>query len=760
VRSNSARRWLSVLQYGVLASGMIGVSFALIIASGAHAGMRSELRRVVDAVGADRLRLQPDPGNRTGFTATDLEALAQLPYVNRAAADTAEFLLSHPRERYTLTYVGVTPDYFATRNIPLADGRSFVDGDTDVAILGQEIALALLGERAVGQVLDTGTKQYTVIGTLAYVPMHDPRSDGVINTAVFLPPDGFAERLGRSQASFDMIWIHVDGERISDAVADVTAMFAGRGSVEAMAEVYRLVVSRSSAVSRVLDVTAVLFLALTGSLILVIGGDIVQRNVRHNGLRRAFGASKGAVWIESFRWFGSFAALWAGTGGGLAVIAMPVLERLLGVPLALGPIHAAGAAVLIVYVAGAVTYLSHRSATVPPMRAIRASDRPGVLRIRLEHALVTFSLTLGLAGVLFLVTFSDYARFAWTETSGPTESGALSVRTTPYGGSPTFLPQYILSADDADAIASVDGVSGVVGQVRARCTTEGPASSMPTTVLTIYDAGNYEPPGELLAGRRLTQREIEDREAVALIAPTVADRLFERDDPIGQTLRVEGINFSVVGVFRPSVPSSRPPVSSDSAVLVPYGTIPGLVGEHILWVRLATFMDPVIAAARIAERLRERHPGHAPAVIENPLGRYGVFAAFLTRLVGGFMGLAVLALLTSIGGMFSVSWTRIMDSWHTLGVRRALGEPRWRTLLMAIRPAASLALAAGILGFALSILALRSMADTLAISLEIRPMWGLWTAFAILGAAILGGGIPALWAARLVPADTIRTGRQ
>jgi ABC-type antimicrobial peptide transport system permease subunit len=184
------------------------------------------------------------------------------------------------------------------------------------------------------------------------------------------------------------------------------------------------------------------------------------------------------------------------------------------------------------------------------------------------------------------------------------------------------------------------------------------------------------------------------------------------------------------------------------------------VGEHILWAKLGAFMDPVSVAERVAQRLRDRHPGYTAAVIENPLGQYGIFVSFLTRLVSGFMMLALLALLTSIGGIFSVSWTHTLDSWHALGIRRALGQPRYRTLLAAIRSTALLVLAAGIVGSTLSILGVSALARSLSVTLVIRPVWGLWAALAILGAAILGGGIPALWAARLVPADTIRTGRQ
>ncbi len=754
-------RWFVLLQYGALVLGLIGVSFGVIIAIAAHVGISSELDRVVESVGADRLRLETLPENHDGFAEADLRSVLELPYVASAAADTAEYLLSNPREHYTLTYVGVTPSYFDTRKIPLASGRPFEAADENATILGYDVAAALFDGDAVGRVLDTGTQQYTVIGTLAYVPIQDRRADSALNTSVFLPVEAMAARMGRPSAPFDMIWIHVQRSRIDDAIAELSEMFAGRGRIREMSDVYRGVISRGERTSQLLDVAAVLFVVLSALLSIVVGSDIVRRSSHHGGLHRALGATRRHIALAALGRFALLTACSTGVGATFAASVMPMLGRFLAVPLRFGALHFAGLGILSLHALGVGAYLGLRAAAVSPMTAIRMEAARGQQTFLVEYALTVLALAIGIGAVLFLVAFSDHMRSLWAQASGPIDADVLSVRSGPAGQTLSFLPEYALERDDAEAIAAVGGVDVVTGEVRSRRTVRSASSSMLVDVLGLYSIGRPWVPATLSAGRLPTTEEYAGGARVVLIGASVADRLFEDENPVADSIAIEGTEFTVVGLCRALVPpTTRPTIAPDAVVLVPQGSLPELVGEHILWAHLSAAADPVSVAELIARQLHERHPGAAPAVVEGSVAAYGVFAAFLFRMVSGFLVLAALAALVSIGGILSLSWTRTLSSWHSFGIHRTLGQTRLRTFLAAVAPAVWTSIPAGALAFALSILALGAVSRMSGTALTVRPVWVLWTALAVLVAASIGGGIPALWAARLDPAETIRTGRQ
>ncbi len=71
--------------------------------------------------------------------------------------------------------------------------------------------------------------------------------------------------------------------------------------------------------------------------------------------------------------------------------------------------------------------------------------------------------------------------------------------------------------------------------------------------------------GETVAqGRFIDNQDVNDHEAVVVLGPATASELFSREDPVGQTVDVDGLPLTVVGVLN-SVGSS----TSSSTTLRP-----------------------------------------------------------------------------------------------------------------------------------------------------------------------------------------------
>ena len=56
---------------------------------------------------------------------------------------------------------------------------------------------------------------------------------------------------------------------------------------------------------------------------------------------------------------------------------------------------------------------------------------------------------------------------------------------------------------------------------------------------------------DLTAGRPFTTQDVKSATKVALLGQTVVDNLFGEQNPVGQTIRIKNVPFTVIGVLAP-----------------------------------------------------------------------------------------------------------------------------------------------------------------------------------------------------------------
>ncbi|MBU0596137.1 FtsX-like permease family protein, partial [Candidatus Bipolaricaulota bacterium] len=193
----------------------------------------------------------------------------------------------------------------------------------------------------------------------------------------------------------------------------------------------------------------------------------------------------------------------------------------------------------------------------------------------------------------------------------------------------------------------------------------------------------------------------------------------------------------------------------------PDGTLPlGLPPGYVLWVKLSPTHNVSETVREIESLLQTRYPKNAPVLVEGIAAEMGSRLAFINGITYGTFRLALIALVLSAAGLANYFWMRAARQRQTLGIRRSLGASAGSVFWRVFREALLVSLVAGILAFAIGIVGTRLMLRAMYSDLRFHAIWILWTGLAVLVAALIGGGIPALWAARLVPAETIRSGRE
>jgi putative ABC transport system permease protein len=82
------------------------------------------------------------------------------------------------------------------------------------------------------------------------------------------------------------------------------------------------------------------------------------------------------------------------------------------------------------------------------------------------------------------------------------------------------------------------------------------------------------------AGRMISPVDTENESRVALIGQGIADELFVGSNPVGESIKIDGITFTVIGVLNGS--DSFASSSTDEAVMIPYTTALNMVGAKYI----------------------------------------------------------------------------------------------------------------------------------------------------------------------------------
>ncbi len=272
----------------------------------------------------------------------------------------------------------------------------------------------------------------------------------------------------------------------------------------------------------------------------------------------------------------------------------------------------------------------------------------------------------------------------------------------------------------------------------------------------------YARNAELKSGKYFTANDVGTRQLVCLIGQEIVNELFEGEYPVGEIIKIRGLNFKILGVLKERGESYM--YNQDDIVLIPISTAQKRVyGRN--WISSIDvsvispeMMDPTSLAVERTLRKTHRivygkpndfHIRSQTDIISTMQETSQTFTSLLA-------GIALISLLVGGIGIMNIMLVSVTERTREIGVRKAVGARRKDILYQFLTEAVMLSCFGGILGVLVGIggsYALSRFADWNTLLSE----YSIVVAF--LFSALVGiffGIYPAARASKLNPIEALR----
>ncbi len=263
-------------------------------------------------------------------------------------------------------------------------------------------------------------------------------------------------------------------------------------------------------------------------------------------------------------------------------------------------------------------------------------------------------------------------------------------------------------------------------------------------------------------GRFFNEYEASAGRPVCVIGSDVASNLFEREDPIGKTIKIAGFSYRVIGVLEKEGEFLGTSFfSKDTQAFIPAENFLKMFGSN-----RSIDIHVKIREGIPKEEAREEMIGAFRKIRNVPPGKENDFGVntqdFLKQVFDsvvstiGVVGFLITSLSLLVGGVgiMNIMFVSVKERTREIGTRKALGAKRRSILFQFLVEAATLCLLGGLIGLALSF-PLSLIIDEILPSR--MPMWVVVLSLTIsIGVGLISGIIPAFTAARMNPVDALR----
>lgn len=388
---------------------------------------------------------------------------------------------------------------------------------------------------------------------------------------------------------------------------------------------------------------------------------------------------------------------------------------------------------------------------------------------KVRSGLTMLGIVIGISSVIAMVSIGTGASNAISSSIESLGSNLIQItpgaqRTQGFGASTGRGGAKTLTNDDASAIAdAVTGVQAVDPQVSGRYQITAKGTNTNTSVTGVSSAYPQIRNVEVAEGSFISDIQNNSAAKVAVLGPTTRDDLFgEGSNAIGQVIRINGLQFKVIGVTVAKGGSGFQ--NQDDIIYIPVKSAQRyLSGDQYLTTIAVQASSPEIMTqvqADITTLLLDRHKIKDVTLADfsvlnqsDILSSASSITSTLTYLLAAIGGISLL-----VGGIgiMNMMLTTVTERTKEIGLRKAIGARKGDISTQFLAEAIALTVIGGIIGIALGWLISFIVNSTglVATSVSLSSVFLAFGVSAFTG--IVFGYYPARRAAGLNPIDALR----
>ncbi|MCR3760999.1 ABC transporter permease [Clostridium felsineum] len=272
------------------------------------------------------------------------------------------------------------------------------------------------------------------------------------------------------------------------------------------------------------------------------------------------------------------------------------------------------------------------------------------------------------------------------------------------------------------------------------------------------------------AGRFINSRDVDNRYKVAVVGIDVANELFNSTDVVGQTMDVNGVEFTIVGVLNSTGTSISG--SSDDRIIVPLSTAKRLTKTT----EIKTFYAEAQSQNTVDEamgylqlfldnkyRSVEQNTSGGSNSSKNSNYRILSQSSILqtatkttSSMTTMLTGTAAISLLVGGIGIMNIMLVSVIERTREIGIRKAIGAKRRTILVQFLIEAASLSAVGGIIGVAIGYGGAKLLSTLIKTNVVISSNVVLGAFLFSVFVGIVFGIYPANKASKLSPMEALR----
>jgi len=383
---------------------------------------------------------------------------------------------------------------------------------------------------------------------------------------------------------------------------------------------------------------------------------------------------------------------------------------------------------------------------------------------KLRSVLAMLGIIIGVAAVIAMLAIGTGAKQQVLDRLSAMGTNLLFVRPSPRGTAGVISgTQLNLTEDDARTILEkvdhVHALSPVVGRnFQVKFLNQNTNTQVQGTTPTYLAIRDFQ----IDSGKMFSDFDVERWNRVAVLGPVTASNLFGFSEPLGQTIKINGINFQVVGVLQGK--GDQGWYNPDDQVIIPY-----TVDMHILMgvdylreidVQCEQGSDLDAVEKDIYSLMRQRHRIERGTPDDIMIMNQGEFITAFSETATTFTILLAtvggISLLVGGIGIMNIMLVTVTERTREIGIRKAIGAREFDILSQFLIEAVLMSGVGGLTGVGLGI-------GTAWLVGELSPFPTIVRLYSILMALLFSAAVgiffgfyPATRAAKLDPIEALR----